>query len=117
MSPGDESPVVVCAPVDLALTSEHEAFRREVRAWIEQTLPPDLRAKGEIDANFDMPDTMRWHRILYQKGWVAPHWPTEFGGPGLDPTRRFILTEELELAGAPPLSPFGLSMVGPLLIQ
>jgi alkylation response protein AidB-like acyl-CoA dehydrogenase len=48
---------------------------------------------------------------------VAPHWPVEHGGPGLDATSRFILTEELELAGAPGLSPFGLSMVGPLLMQ
>jgi alkylation response protein AidB-like acyl-CoA dehydrogenase len=60
---------------------------------------------------------MEWHKILYRKGWVAPHWPVEVGGPGLDVTSRFILTEELELAGAPLLSPFGLSMVGPLIIQ
>src|SRR4029079_18191163 len=51
------------------------------------------------------------------RGGVAAHWPVEHGGPGLDVTRRFILTEELELAGAPALSPFGLSMVGPLILQ
>ncbi|MBM4362262.1 MAG: acyl-CoA dehydrogenase family protein, partial [Deltaproteobacteria bacterium] len=60
---------------------------------------------------------MEWHRTLHAKGWVAPHWPKEVGGPGLDVTKRFILTQELELAGAPALSPFGLSMVGPLIIQ
>jgi alkylation response protein AidB-like acyl-CoA dehydrogenase len=103
--------------VELAFTPEHEQFRREVRSWIQEALPGDLRAKAEIDANFDMKESMRWHKILYQRGWVAPHWPSEHGGPGLDATRRFILTEELELAGTPPLSPFGLSMVGPLLMQ
>ena len=103
--------------MELAFTPEHESFRREVRSWIQEALPADLRAKAEVDANFDMSETMRWHKILYQRGWVAPHWPAELGGPGLDPTRRFILTEELELAGTPALSPFGLSMVGPLLIQ
>ncbi len=103
--------------MELAFTQEDESFRREVRAWIQEALPPDLRAKAEVDAHFEPADTMRWHKILYQRGWVAPHWPVEHGGPGLDPTRRFILTEELELAGAPALSPFGLGMVGPLLMQ
>ncbi|HKE14372.1 MAG TPA: acyl-CoA dehydrogenase family protein [Kofleriaceae bacterium] len=103
--------------MELAFTPEHESFRREVRSWIQEALPADLRAKSEVDANFEMEEVMRWHRILFQRGWVAPHWPAEHGGPGLDPTRRFILTEELELAGTPPLSPFGLGMVGPLLIQ
>jgi alkylation response protein AidB-like acyl-CoA dehydrogenase len=103
--------------MDLSLSPEHEAFRAEVRAWIADTMPPDLKAKAAIDAHFEMPEVMRWHKILYQRGWVAPHWPKEHGGPGLDPTGRFILSEELELAGAPMLSPFGLSMVGPLIMQ
>ena len=103
--------------MDLAISPEHEAFRREVRAFIRTQLPPDLAAKAEVDAAFSMPESMRWHKILAKQGWVAPHWPVEAGGPGFDATRRFILTEELELAGTPPLSPFGLFMVGPLLIQ
>ena len=103
--------------MDMSFRPEDLAFRAEVRAWIREAMPPDLRAKAEVDAHFEMPEVMEWHRILYKKGWVAPHWPREHGGPGLDITRRFILTEELELAGAPPLSPFGLSMVGPLIMQ
>src|SRR5690606_12166868 len=103
--------------VALSLSPEHEAVRREVRAWIQEALPPDLKAKAEIDAPFDHDESTRWHKILHQRGWAAPHWPVEHGGPGLDPTSRFILTEELELAGTPQLSPFGLSMVGPLIMQ
>jgi alkylation response protein AidB-like acyl-CoA dehydrogenase len=103
--------------MDLSFTPEHLAFRDEVRAFLAEAMPPDLAAKAAIDAHFDMPEVMRWHRILYGRGWIAPHWPKEHGGPGLDATQRFILSEELELAGAPPLSPFGLAMVGPLLIQ
>jgi alkylation response protein AidB-like acyl-CoA dehydrogenase len=103
--------------MDLSFTPEQEKFRQEVRAWIDQAMPPDLRAKAAVDGHFEMPEIMEWHKVLYQKGWAAPHWPTEHGGPGLDVTRRFILTEELELAGAPGLSPFGLAMVGPLIIQ
>src|SRR4051794_16625403 len=79
-------------------------------------MPAHLKAKADVDAHFEMEETMEWHKILFRKGWVAPHWPVEVGGPGLDVASRFILTEELELAGAPGLSPFGLFMVGPPLI-
>lgn len=103
--------------MDLSFSAEDEAFRREVAGFIRDALPEDLAAKAEIDAPFAMDDTMRWHRILFEKGWVAPGWPKKFGGPGLTPTQRFILTEELELAGTPPLSPFGLTMVGPAIMQ
>jgi alkylation response protein AidB-like acyl-CoA dehydrogenase len=103
--------------MDLSFTPEELSFRDEVRSWIRQAMPPHLRAKSEVDAHFEIEEVMEWHKILFQKGWVAPHWPKEFGGPGLDVTRRFILTEELELSGAPGLLPFGLSMVGPLIMQ
>jgi alkylation response protein AidB-like acyl-CoA dehydrogenase len=103
--------------MDLSFSAEDEAFRREVRAFIDTALPAELVAKAEIDAPFAMEDVMLWHRILFEKGWVAPGWPTKHGGPGLSPTQRFILTEELELAGTPQLSPFGLTMVGPAIMQ
>lgn len=103
--------------MDLSFSAEEIEFRDGVRAWIAEAMPPHIRDKAKVDAHFEHDEIMEWHRILYQKGWVAPHWPKEYGGAGLDVTRRFILTEELELAGTPALSPFGLMMVGPLLIQ
>ena len=103
--------------MDLSFSPEHLRFRDEVRDFIRAELPPHLREKAAVDGYFDMHDIMEWHKILFRKGWVAPHWPVEVGGPGLDVASRFILTEELELAGTPQLSPFGLSMVGPLIIQ
>jgi alkylation response protein AidB-like acyl-CoA dehydrogenase len=103
--------------MDMSFSAEELAFRDEVRAWIQRAMPPHIRAKADVDANFEMSETMEWHRVLFDKGWIAPHWPVEHDGPGLDATKRFILTEELELAGTPHLSPFGLSMVGPLIMQ
>ena len=103
--------------MDLALSPKHTAFRDEVRAFIADALPPHLRPKAEIDAHFEHHEVMEWHRILHKKGWAAPNWPVEHGGPGLDATSRFILHDELELASTPPLSPFGLMMVGPAIIQ
>jgi len=103
--------------MDLSFTPAQVAFRREVREWIQSAMPPHIKALAANDASFHREEIMEWHKVLYKKGWVAPHWPKEFGGPGLDVTERFILSEELELAGAPSLSPFGLGMVGPLIIQ
>ncbi len=103
--------------MDMTYSPEHEAFRREVRAGLRAAMPAALRAKAEVDAHFEHDEIMQWHRVLASKGWVAPHWPAAYGGPGWDSTRRFIFAEELEAMGAPVLSPFGVSMVGPLLIQ
>lgn len=103
--------------MDLSFTPEQVKFRAEVREWIASAMPASIKKKAEVDGSFTQEEVMAWHKILYQKGWIAPHWPKEAGGPGLDVTQRFILSEELELAGSPHLSPFGLSMVGPLIIQ
>lgn len=103
--------------MDLSFTPEQEAFRKQVREFIRDAMPAHLKAKAEVDGHFEMDETMEWHRILYRQGWVAPHWPKEHGGPGWDAAQRFIFGEELEKSGAPILSPFGLAMVGPLIIQ
>ncbi|MBN8609384.1 MAG: acyl-CoA dehydrogenase family protein [Deltaproteobacteria bacterium] len=103
--------------MDLSFTPEQEAFRREVREFLKTEVPPHIKAKAEVDGHFEMDEVMDWHKVLYRKGWVAPHWPKELGGPGWDAAQRFLFGEELEKSGTPLLSPFGLSMVGPLIIQ
>jgi alkylation response protein AidB-like acyl-CoA dehydrogenase len=103
--------------MDLTFTEEEEIFRQEVRAWIQEAMPEDLREKARGAGGFTPEDSKIWHRILHAKGWIAPHWPKEVGGTGWNAARRFIFNEEMELAGAPPLSVFGLSMVGPLIIS
>jgi alkylation response protein AidB-like acyl-CoA dehydrogenase len=103
--------------MDLSFTPEQEAFRKEVRTWIAQAMPPHIAKKAGEHAHFEPEEQREWHRILYKKGWAALNWPKEYGGAGLDPTRRFILQEELVMSGAPELSPFGVRMVGPLIVQ
>jgi alkylation response protein AidB-like acyl-CoA dehydrogenase len=103
--------------MDLAFSPEHTKFREEVRAFIAEALPAHLRPKAELGAVFEHHEVMEWHRILAKKGWSAPHWPVEYGGPGWDATSRFIFNDEMERANVPGLSPFGLSMVGPAIIQ
>jgi len=103
--------------MDLSFSPEHEKFRQEVRAFIAESLPPDLAAKAAVNGHFEHEETKRWHAIMADKGWAAPNWPVEYGGAELDPTEKFILREELAMAGAPPQSPFGIGMVGALLCQ
>jgi len=57
-----------------------------------------------------------WQKILHQQGWMAPHWPVEHGGPGWSPVKRYLLEEELALGGSPRVAPFGVNMVGPVII-
>ncbi|MEM7610041.1 MAG: acyl-CoA dehydrogenase family protein, partial [Myxococcota bacterium] len=101
--------------MDLSFTPAHEAFREEVRAFLSEAIPPAHAEKAQHFAHFAHEEVMVWHRILAKKGWVAPHWPKEHGGPGWDATQRFIFDEEVTRAGMPALSPFGLVMVGPLI--
>jgi alkylation response protein AidB-like acyl-CoA dehydrogenase len=103
--------------MDLTFSPEEEAFRAEVRAFLEKDMPADIATKAERGEYLEHDAIMRFHKLLHSKGWAAPHWPKAFGGSELDVTRRFILAEELSLAGAPALSPFGLSMVGPLIMR
>jgi alkylation response protein AidB-like acyl-CoA dehydrogenase len=104
--------------MDLSYTPEQIAFREEVRTWIQENMPAELKDKADNGGgHFEHEEIMQWHRILYEKGWAAPHWPKEVGGTGWDTTQRHIFSEELVRANAPTLSPFGLTMVGPLIIQ
>ncbi len=103
--------------MDMDFTQQDLSFRDEVRSFIETALPKDLKQKASLGGAYTADETKRWHHILYERGWAAPHWPQEHGGTGWDVTQRFIFGEEMVRANAPSLSPFGLGMVGPLLIQ
>ncbi len=101
--------------MDLNYSAEHAIFQDEVRTFIQENLPRDLGEKRRRGLKIEKDDVYRWHRTLFEKGWIAPNWPIEFGGCAWDPVRRYIFDEELASAHCPPLSPFGLAMVGPVI--
>jgi len=103
--------------VDLNFTPEEEAFRAEVRAFAQAAMPPEIRETVERGEHVDRDHTIRWQKILHAKGWGAPSWPREWGGPGWDVVQQHIFDEEMALAGAPRQLPFGLRMVGPVLMK
>lgn len=105
--------------MDMDFSPEDIAFREEVRAFLKDNLPERLRdGARRTPGVFVEPDIgMEWHRILYKKGWVAPHWPKEDGGTGWTPTQKFIFEKECALAGAPALAILGLRLVGPVICE
>ena len=102
--------------MDLTLSAEESAFRDEVRAFLASRLPADLRESVLQGRRIGREGTLRWHRILYEQGWVAPSWPVEFGGAGWTTVQQYIFEEECALAGAPMTMPFGLRMVAPVIM-
>jgi alkylation response protein AidB-like acyl-CoA dehydrogenase len=101
--------------MNLDFTPEENAFREEVRAYIAQAYPQELRAVQEAHQDLDKDDLLRWHKVLAQKGWVAPAWPAEFGGTDWTATQRYIWVQELARADTFTLMFFGLSMLAPVL--
>jgi alkylation response protein AidB-like acyl-CoA dehydrogenase len=103
----------------LSLSAPDVAFRDEVRAFLADALTPELKAAAGLttsvftDPEFSLP----WQRKLHPKGWVAPGWPKEYGGPGWNEMQRYIFASECARAGTPGLSPMGLRMVGPCIMK
>ena len=102
--------------MDLDFTADEQAFRSEVRAFVQKALPDGIRQKVLGGRHLDREETMGWHRTLAAHGWGAPTWPKEHGGTGWDAVREFIFEEECAAIGAPRLLPFGLRMVGPVIM-
>jgi alkylation response protein AidB-like acyl-CoA dehydrogenase len=102
--------------MDLNFTPEEQAFREEVRTFVQRELPPEISAKILNGAHPSRDDIVRWQRIVHRRGWGAPNWPAQFGGTGWNAVRRWIFEEECAAAGAPGLLPFGLKMVGPVIM-
>lgn len=103
--------------MDLQFTSEELAFREEVQVFLEEDLSSALAAKVRQGKHLSKRDFEQWHASVRRRGWLANHWPVEYGGTGWTPTEKFIFENECALAGAPRLVAFGLSMLGPVLIK
>ena len=72
-------------------SNEDALFRTEVQNWLEKNLPNKLRGWSTRPP----PELIRpWHKKLFEKGWIAPHWPTEFGGSDMALNQRLIVQEE-----------------------
>ncbi|MBI1262988.1 MAG: acyl-CoA dehydrogenase [Rhizobiales bacterium] len=104
--------------MDLNFTAKDAAFRDEVRSFLNENLTDELKAHARLTPGILADHDLRvaWLKILHKRGWSAPSWPKEYGGPGWNVMQRFIWASECAAAGAPTGSNMGLSMVGPTLM-
>src|SRR5207245_11321437 len=104
--------------MDLACNAECRVFGKEVRDFIAARLTPEMkRATALTPSVFSDPDIgMAWQRALLKKGWGAPGWPVEHGGPDWPPAQRWIFEAECARAGVPNVNVIGVKMVGAVLI-
>lgn len=105
--------------MELEFNAEELAFRDDIRAFIADNFKPETRRAQKLTPSFQSdPDVVvPWQKALHARGWVAPGWPKDAGGPGWNAAQRFIFETECARAGTPAMSPMGVRMVGPLLIR
>ena len=103
--------------MDLSFTPDEQAFKDQVRHFVQHEVPAALRAKVRDGQHLSKAEHEQWHALLHQRGWLASHWPREWGGPGWTPVQKFIFDHECALAYCPRTVPFGVNMLGPVLIK
>ncbi|QOT80642.1 acyl-CoA dehydrogenase family protein [Cupriavidus basilensis] len=97
--------------------SRLEAFRKQIRDFLREAVPPDIRAATRAHCLVTREQAARWHRILHARGWAAPGWPREHGGPGWSLVEQAIFREELAASDAPHVENLGIDTIGPTLIR
>ena len=109
--------------MDFTDTPEEATFRTEVRSFIKQNLSSDWRRLNEGYEDYmsaSSPEreayVQQWRKALATHGWIAPHWPKEYGGAGMTPGEQFIFNEEMANSRAPQAGGMGVQMIGPTLI-
>ncbi|MEN9559951.1 MAG: hypothetical protein RLZZ502_1162 [Pseudomonadota bacterium] len=102
--------------MNLNYSAEDQAFRKQVRDFIDANLPKDIQERVLSGNRLEHTDISRWQGILHKQGWGGAGWPKKFGGTGWDATQQHIFDEETADAGCPMQLPFGLRMVAPVIM-
>lgn len=105
--------------MDLDFSQNDTDFRNEVRDFIKSSFTSEMHGELRRSKNGSASKELhvKWQKSLYEKGWIAPNWPVEHGGPGFTTTQKYIFETEMAHAGAPRSVPFGLSMVAPVIME
>ncbi|MDA0763354.1 MAG: acyl-CoA dehydrogenase family protein [Proteobacteria bacterium] len=98
-------------------SEKEKVFRDDVKKWLKETLPSTLSEKVKKYQRLNREDYEIFMKNLNDRGWLAWHWPTEYGGTGWSAIEKHIFEEEIINASAPRIVPFGVNMLGPVLIE
>ena len=103
--------------MDFRDTTADANWRTQVRGFLKQELPDGVRNNQPGEEGFGRPEAMaEWRRRVAKKGWIAPHWPAQYGGADMSTKDQFIMNEEFAESEAPNVGGFGVMMIGPTLI-
>jgi alkylation response protein AidB-like acyl-CoA dehydrogenase len=97
-----------------------ETFRQKVRSFLTANLSKDWRGIGHLAADETHDWVMQWRATLHREGYLAPGWPSEYGGGGMSALEQVIVAEEFARAGVPTGGPndgFGITMLGNTLLR
>ncbi len=103
-----------------------QQFREQVRQWLEEHCPPSMRLPikpgeqywGGRRGHFHSADCRLWFERMRDRGWIAPEWPSEYGGGGLSPAQARVLDQELRAINArTPIFSLGIWMLGPAILE
>ena len=99
----------------MKLGPQEQVFQQEVRDFIRQNLPADIKYKVQNNLLLKKDDHVRWQQILGDQGWFGGSWPKAYGGQGWGDIQQYIFDQENALGGAPFIIPYGVNMVGPVI--
>lgn len=105
--------------MDISFSEEDRAFQTEVRSWLAEAWPQEMRDKQNKSAlgKLSKDDLVGWQKRLAEKGWAATNWPKEYGGAAFTATQSYIFDLERARVGAPGVIPFGITMVAPVIMK
>lgn len=101
--------------MNVDFSKEELEFQQEVRTFLKDKYPDDLKKKTDSGIAPSREDFIRWQKIMYQQGWAAVNWPVELGGTGWTHIQKYIFANEMAQANAPDMVPFGVKMVAPVI--
>ncbi|PNU06375.1 acyl-CoA dehydrogenase family protein [Novosphingobium guangzhouense] len=103
--------------MDIELSPEDATFREEVRAFLRDHLPAEVKAGAAATPSvFVEPEIgQAWNAVLHKQGWLGYQWPAEHGGTGWTPLQRYLFEKECAAAGAPNLTVLGLKLLAPVI--
>lgn len=98
-------------------TTDLDQFRQEVRQFVQEQLPEDLRQTVRQGQQPSPAQLLSWHERLDAAGILVPHWPTQWGGRGWSVSQQMVFDEEMALGGAPELNSVTFDMIGPVIMR
>lgn len=102
--------------MDLDYSAEDNAFREEVRTYLAENLDKETARKVKEGGELNKEEMVAWHKVLQAKQWLAHSWPKAAGGSEFTPVQKHIFEEERVMAGGPEIVPFGVNMLGPVIL-